>query len=574
MVKLRSILLQICASILALFLWGGVVWAVETDPPGVIPQPEPAVGPTSARFVPGTTPLMISLLGNSTPLKVLGNETEGSAPQLTDLPTQLLAGAGINYREDIRPWVSDELTFALTAFDQDPGQSGTQPGYLLVVKTRSSKDADAFLESFWQRQVAAGRILRFERSAGVDIIAAEVSSANTAALLPPIFKPIEDLITAKVEERFVLVANQNLVLQQAIATLKNPTQQLAQQPNYQKAIATFTAKQPEGIAYLNLATLIPEITGKPTVTAPTYASLGVAFGESRQGLLAETALVAHPERQLPSVAANQLEPPPSLSYFPGNSPLVVSGAHLGKLWVQISQDLQGYPGIQSWVNQALDTWGKTRGVNLTNKIFPWVDGGYAWALLPHSLSPVLSAQSDPDPDWLFAYEQTQSDPSKQLAKYLNELASQQDLGTSPFELAGHKVFAWTRLVSEKMDSSQGRENLTFKTKVTGAYADLDNQKVLASSPEALGLGLEAGNGALINQRQFQEAIAPFDQPNQGFLYLDWPIMKPLLEQNLPFLPQLKKSAPSLFNKLHTLSVSSYGETPDVQHSQWYFRFSG
>ncbi|NJN39179.1 MAG: DUF3352 domain-containing protein, partial [Acaryochloridaceae cyanobacterium CSU_3_4] len=103
MVKLRSILLQICASILALFLWGGVVWAVETDPPGVIPQPEPAVGPTSARFVPGTTPLMISLLGNSTHLKVLGNETEGSAPQLTDLPTQLLAGAGINYREDIRP---------------------------------------------------------------------------------------------------------------------------------------------------------------------------------------------------------------------------------------------------------------------------------------------------------------------------------------------------------------------------------------------------------------------------------------------------------------------------------------
>jgi hypothetical protein len=574
MVKLRSILLQICVSILALFLWGGVSWAVETDLPGVIPPPEPAVELTSARFVPGTTPLMISLLGNSSPLKVLSNETEGSAPQLTDLPATLLAGVGINYHEDIRPWVNDEVTFALTAFDQEPGQSGAQPGYLLVVKNRSNKDADAFLEHFWQRQVAAGRVLRFERAAGVDVIAAEVSPSNTAAQLPRLFQPVDELFTAKVDERFVLVANQTLVLQQAIATLKNPTQQLAQQPDYQKAIATLSAKQPEGIAYLNLATLIPEITGKPIVTAPTYASLGVAFGKSRQGLLAETALVAHAERQLPPVSTTQLEPQPSLSYFPGNSPLVVSGAHLGKLWTQINQDLQGYPGLQSWVNQTLGAWGKTRGIDLTHKIFPWVEGGYAWALLPSAVSPVLSAQSGSHSDWLFAYEQTQSDTSKALGNYLKELASQQDLGTSPFELAGHKVFAWTRLVPEKMDSTQGQGNLTFKTEVTGAYADLENQTVLASSPEALGLGLEAGNGALINQKQFQEAIAPFDQPNQGFLYLDWPVMRPLLEQNLSFLPQLEKSGPSLFNKLHTLSVSSYGETPEVQHSQWYFRFFG
>lgn len=287
--------------------------------------------------------------------------------------------------------------------------------------------------------------------------------------------------------------------------------------------------------------------------------------------MAETALVAKAGRDLPAVKTTQQEPMAALGYFPGNSPFVVSGSNLGTLWSQINQDLQGYPNLKSWVNQTLGTWGKTRGLNLTSKIFPWVDGDYAWALLPDSLSPVLSAQANAEADWLFAYEQTNSDKNKQLSTHLNELATEQDLGTSPFELAGRKVYAWTRLVSQEIDDTRG-SNLTFKTEVTGAYANIDNQKILASSPEALGLALDAGSDALSNQRSFQDAIAPFDQPNQGFLYIDWPVMKPILKKNLPVISKLESNAQTLLSKLRSVSVSSYGETPEVQHSQWYFRF--
>lgn len=158
-----------------------------------------------------------------------------------------------------------------------------------------------------------------------------------------------------------------------------------------------------------------------------------------------------------------------------------------------------------------------------------------------------------------------------MATHLNELATEQDLGTSPFELAGRKVYAWTRLVSQEIDDTRS-SNLTFKTEVTGAYANIDNQKILASSPEALGLALDAGSDALTSQRSFQDAIAPFDQPNQGFLYIDWPVMKPILKKNLPVISKLESNAQTLLSKLRSVSVSSYGETPEVQHSQWYFRF--
>ena len=568
MVKLRSVFLQLLASILALLLCGGAVWALEPDASLGTPQPEPELGPTSAHFVPKTTPLMISLLGNSSPFRTLSNDNQGGSSQLADLPATVLASAGIDYRQDIRPWVSDEITFAVT--DLDRGQR--VPGYLLVLKTRSSRDANAFLESFWQKQAAADQAINFERYKGVNIISTDVSPVlgqSSTTQFAGLFEPIQYLTTAKVDDRFVLVANQSQVLQQAVDAFKDPAVQLAKSSEYQTAIATFTQKQQSGIAYLNLEQLIPAISGKSVATSPTYKSLGVVFGEARQGLLAETALVANSERQMPPVPVGQPETTPALNYFPGNSPLVVSGQNLGALWTQINQDLQGYPEIKAWVNQTLGDWGKTRGVNLTSKIFPWVDGDYTWALLPDALSPVLSAHPDSGADWLFAYEQTQSDQSKQLADHLNELATQQDLGTSPFELAGKKVYAWTRLVSQELDSRGS--NLTFQTEVTGAYANLDNQKVLASSPEALGLALEAGTDALSNQRSFQDAIAPFDRPNQGFLYLDWPVMRPILDKNLPVLSKLEKNAQALFSKLRSVSISSYGETPEVQHSQWYLR---
>lgn len=565
MVKLRSVCLQLLASVLALLLWGGPVWALEAEPELAPPLPEPALGPESAHFIPDTTALMVSLTGNS-PLKMAGNGSVGASSQLTDLPAALLASGGIDYQKDIRPWVSDEITFALTNLDKE------QPGYLLAVKTRNNRDADAFLERIWQQQATDGQTINFERYAGVDLISADVSpNLATSASLPGLLKPVRYLTTAKLDDHFVLIANQRQVLEQAVDTSKKQGTQLAKRAEYKTAIANLTQKQQSGIAYLDLEKLIPAISGQAATTSPTYRSLGIAFGESRQGLLAETALIANGDRDLPAIKTTPQEPMAALSYFPGNSPFVVSGSNLGTLWSQINQDLQGYPNLKSWVNQSLGTWGKTRGLNLTSKIFPWVDGDYAWALLPDSLSPVLSAQANTEADWLFAYEQTNSDKSTQLSNHLNELATEQDLGTSPFELAGRKVYAWTRLVSQEIDSTRG-SNLTFKTEVTGAYANIDNQKVLASSPEALGLALDAGSDALINQRSFQDAIAPFDQPNQGFLYLDWPVMKPILKKNLPVISKLESNAQTLLSKLRSVSVSSYGETSEVQHSQWYFRF--
>lgn len=243
MVKLRSVFLQLLASVLALLIWSGPVWALEPEPELAPPQPEPELGPESAHFMPDTTSLMVSLTGS--PLKMAGNESAGASSQLTDLPATLLATGGIDYQKDIRPWVSDEMTFALTSLEKG------QPGYLLAVKTRNNRDADAFLERIWQQQATDGQTINFERYAGVDLISADVSpNVATSARLPGLLKPVRYLTTAKLDDRFVLIANQRQVLEQAVDSSKKPATQLAKRSEYKTAIASLTQKQKSGMAYL------------------------------------------------------------------------------------------------------------------------------------------------------------------------------------------------------------------------------------------------------------------------------------------------------------------------------------
>ncbi|NJK40957.1 MAG: DUF3352 domain-containing protein, partial [Acaryochloridaceae cyanobacterium SU_2_1] len=134
-------------------------------------------------------------------------------------------------------------------------------------------------------------------------------------------KPITYLASATLEDRYLLLANQEQVLYAALDTLDDPELKLTSSADYQAAIAPLSQTSPTGIAYLDLAALLPKLLGQSSSsTPPTYHSLGLALRNERQGLLVDTLLVADADRSMAAPQARPQPLPTALDYFPGNSP--------------------------------------------------------------------------------------------------------------------------------------------------------------------------------------------------------------------------------------------------------------
>ena len=574
----RPLVQSLLATIVALVLFLNGTGVIGGGSTAIATPQDGSDTPTTAKFVPKAAPMMVSLRGTSNPLSGLlaGNDplpsAQTPATQLLRLPQTLLASADIDYQTDIQPWVTGELTFALA----DPAQDPT-PGYLFAVMTRNAKDSQALLDHLWQQQVAAGQPLWFEQYQGISLITTDLPLSDpsrtpiASAPFNSVFQSFKTLATAVFEDRYVLITNGSQVLHRIIDAVQSPEQSLTQFADYQQVVNTLQQSQPWGFAFINLSTLLPPSSQEKLPLARPYRSAALTLSSQRNGILAETVLVADPEQPGPSVEPTVTKSIQALNYIPANSPFVVAGIDLGQWWSQINHDLTANERAKQWVTQ-LVSQGKHRwGIDFPHAIFPFVEGDYSVAMLPPN--PVLDSTKSHPPnsaEWLFVNAVPNTTAESALAQQLQELAQQYQVGVSPFTLDGKSVSAWTRIV-DKPQQSAGPTVLSAQ--VEGAFTTVKDHRIVATSLGALKQSLTAQNQPLAQQQDFQEAIAPFKLPNQGYIYLDWPQMRPLLEQQLPQLKTLEQTAPSLFQRLRSLSISTYGETPQAQRSQIFFQLA-
>ena len=162
--KLRSFFYALAAGVILLLLIaaGGFFWLTSQSPLNVMREGAVAT-PTASIFVPKQAPVMASLLVNPDRLEAFrqlvarpGNRRRSRA-ELKQVEDSLLANKGIDYRRDIRPWLGNEVTLAVTSLDFDRNQqNAAQPGYLLAVTTKNSQRAREFLQLFYSKQATAG----------------------------------------------------------------------------------------------------------------------------------------------------------------------------------------------------------------------------------------------------------------------------------------------------------------------------------------------------------------------------------------------------------------------------------
>ncbi|BBA80310.1 hypothetical protein RGRSB_1953 [cyanobacterium endosymbiont of Rhopalodia gibberula] len=514
-------------------------------PGGVLREPITAV------FIPKQAPVMISLLVNPDRLESLAQyitfpQNRGrSHREFLSLEKQLLSKTGLDYQTQIRPWLGEEITLAVTSldFDRNP-DNGVQPGYLLAVTTKDRELAKVFLQSSYSKDAISGTSdLIFESYKGVNLIYQRHRDnlVNTR------------LSATAILDNLVLFANDPKILRDAINNVQVRTLNLKNSSNYQEALKTIT-KPRIGIVYANFPALSAWLGRLPIPEIPEITqTLTVAFSVKSKGLVAQTALIG---------GAEQGEEPPALSkpvgalaYVPVNSILTAAGTNLNQLWSQIETGLANESPLQQLLNRILVSIQEPLGLDFSEKVFPSIQGEFSLALIPRL--------DRSEPDGIFVAKKVPDVNFSEWVENFDKLAQEQGYSVGNLPLLNNTVTVWTKLNT----ATGNKGNLTsLEARVSGVHADVNDYVIFATSVEAMSQALSTPDITLIRSKKLQQAVEALSSENDGYFYVDWSQGKKLLERKLPIVKVVELSIKPLLNNLQSFTISSQGKENGVRRA--------
>ncbi len=576
--KLRSFFYLLGTIAAGLLLTGtiGFVWLFAQSPLGLL-KGGPKTTPSAVIFVPKQAPIMASLMVNPDRLEALRlvtanpQDRKQARSEWNQFQQSILGTSGLDYSQDIKPWLGNEITLAVTTLDSDRDPTnGRQPGYLLAVTTKDAERSREFLQILWQKRAIAGTELVFEQYKGTKLIYSRDSEAAQQNL-----KPQTSFASAVVGNRFVLFANRPKVLRDAINNVQAIELGLGRSAEYQKAIASL--KQGRiGVAFLNFPQLSSWAGKTVADNASGYESLAIALEVDRQGLIVETALQTAVQNDHSAALSR---PVGALRYLPA-SPLSASGTDLAQLWADLSQGVSSYPDVAKWVNQPIDALEQQWNLNLPKDIFSWVKGEYALGLVPEEVRQEEGVRREEKIglNWVFVADKSAGEAEAAIA-HLDDLAKQQGVSVGLLQLNDQTVNVWTRLSTP--DSSRSSQK-AIEAKVAGVHTSVGNYEIFAPSVEALSDLLKATQTPITETKKFGDAIsssypqgvAPFSKPNNGYLFIDWEKAQPILEDRFPLIKVLELTGQPFLDHLRSLTLSSYGSKSGIHRGSLFVKLEG
>lgn len=572
--KLRSFFYFLAAGVTVLLsiAIAGFFWITSHSPLNLLREGTVS-NPTAAIFIPRQAPAMVSLLVNPDRLEAFRQlvarplNRRQSRVELNQIKESLLATADINYERDIRPWLGDEITLAVTSldFDRNP-DNAAQPGYLLVIRAKNGERAREFLQLFYSQQAATTtEDVVFEKYKGVNLIyrrsltsPTSLTASSNSVQIP------ETLTSAVVGDRFVLFANHPKVLRDAINNVQAANLNLEDDAEYQQMLEKLTEPR-IGLSFVNIPSLAAWISQQPLPAQDSFKgsdTLALALILNRAGLLAQTALLgsqSSESTQEPTLS----EPVDALQYIDGQSAFAIAGNNLNQLWNQLSTGATSDETLKPLLEQAIARLESNWGIQLPEDIFSWVQGEYAIALLPRP--------DNANPDWIFVAQKT-ADSTEAAIEHLDAVAKERGFSVGRLSLGEKPITAWTKLVtSAKAVAGKNEPLMKLEAQVEGVHTTVGNYEIFATSVEAMNQALKGRDNSLLKNDNFQDAIAPLPVPNDGYLYIDWKQGGTFVERELPIVRVVELVAKPLFDHLRSLSISSYGIDNGVQRSKLFFR---
>ena len=561
--SISTVLLAVIVIPLVLLI-AGVAWSKNYDPFKVLSKSSSSANPTTSLFVAQNAPISLSLTVNPDRLlsvspKLLNFGKSKTQGDLENLRDSLLGLGTLDYKTSIMPWLGDELTVAVTSRSVDRTLADSrQPGYLLVLKTNDAIASRAFLREFWR--VRALTTQQTETYKGSEITYGQVKNRQVkndqakdsgVQLSDVTFT----LASAIVGNQYVLFANSPKVLKNAINNVQVPSLNLQGNAQYQRAVGAIDSKH-LGILYINLPeftaltgddSIVRSLVQLPAVSPITYSTMAMGLRGSRSGLILDTVLVPDDElssesdRETVQTKAIQTKAKTLdiLNVLPDRSMAVAIGNNLAELWPTISHTIKGYSALEALQNQALQPLESESQLNLIQDIFQWVKGDYGFTIAP--IKPNQPTQ------WVFAVKRDGQEIEQGIAK-LDKIARDRGLTIGPVMLGDQTVQAWTQL------SSSGNTQLAANT--IAAHTTIGNYEVFSTSLKMLENLANQSEKTLNQSSDWTLATREIDNPNQGYVYIDWNSVQPLLEQKVPGLRLIQVLAQPIVTHLKSLTISA------------------
>ncbi len=545
--------------VLGLLGIGGFYWLSGQNPTALVTGSN-KTAPEAAMFVPRTAPAMVSLLVNPDRLESVGKiltfsqKTNNNRIELNPIKESLLANTGLNYGREIQPWLGNEITWALVTPDLDRSpDNGEQPGYFVALSTKNAQKSQEVLDRFWQKQIQSGLEIVEDQYRGVKLVyrrpfEGEVNDAPS-------------LVTALINDRFVLFANYPKVMKEALNTVQ-ANLNLSQSDAYQKALQEL---KPGGVGfgYFNLGNWQLSNSENQELISQ-QPSLALSLGINPKGLLAETVLIT-------ALEADTINPSPAfsqsvevLNYISSNSPLLIAGKNLKQLWSDFSAIVSVNPSLEKFINQPIEGIKTLWGLDLPQDIFNWVTGEYALAVVPHD---------DEKWDWVFVAERSEN--ADQSIANLDQIATAQGYSVGSFTLNENTLSAWTKLtpvVLEKKDKAKTKTRL-IQANAKGVHSTMGKYEIFTTSVEAMDEALSAAKTANIitEDPDFKASLDVLPESNEGYFYLNWLTSRAFLNQQLPLFKLVELSAKPFFDHLRSFTISSRDRVGNVQHATIFLR---
>jgi hypothetical protein len=351
---------------------------------------------TKNRYTPGSLPVGANVVPQEA-LMVLSVSTDvGQWQQLRQFGTpksqaafdrtlvqwrdQTLTRYGLNYAQDIQPWVGSEVTIAQLASQSEilPGNTSNLPTrvnpqpLLVVLPIADPVKAQALLS---KPQSPLGQMWTERVYKDIKIRQAPPGSAA-------------ELQIAVLENRLVVVGNSARSLEQAIDAYRS-RQSLAQTPGYVQALSQIQIQQPPFFSlYRNI----------PASVTSAAENLNQSLSKQRQDWIRQSqgwATVAHlkpegielrniawlkPNSQRKFAVKNDATLLPQR--LPASTIALISGSDFKQFWEDYNRDYVTYP-VQP-INPELLRQGIQGSIGLDwNKDFlPWLQGEFALAVIP------------------------------------------------------------------------------------------------------------------------------------------------------------------------------------------------
>jgi Protein of unknown function (DUF3352) len=509
--------------------------------------------PAAAVFVSKQAPLMVSLLVNPDELESLSRliaipaNRRQTGREIRDLEKSLLASTGLNYQQEIQPWLGDEITLAVTSLDFDRNfDNGVKPGYLLAIQTKDSERAKEFLQASYSKQAVSGQFdLVFEPYKGVNLIYQR----------PLVAGKNNRFLASAVIGNTVLFANDIKVLRNAVNHAQVADLNLQNNTDYREALQTIPEPR-IGILYANIPTLSAWIAGQPVPETPEVVQrLATAVAIKSRGLVAQTALIGVSGQEDREAILG--EPVGALSFIDENSLLVAASRDLGQFWQRVEEGLAADSPLQQLLGQVISRIQEPLGLKLPEEVFSWVRGEYSLALVPNS--------TGVEPDWIFVAERGAGVDVDGAIAHLDSLAEANGFTVGKLPLLDREVTAWTKLTTRSPD---GKARLN--TIVKGVHTRVDNYEIIASSVEAMAKAIAPEKTPLVTSEKFQQAIVALPTENDGYFYIDWRQFQPVIESKLPIVQVMEFAVKPFFNNLRSLTVSSLGSDSGIRRGTVFF----